>query len=102
MQALDQALADFDGTCLEFISQRPEFVTTIRRLMSSGQYGEIQDNLLGPEMRPIDMLRFKLAFFGATKFDPKSCLWTRITLFQGAPTRDALGNPGDDWWLSAL
>ena len=36
-------------------------------------------------MRPIDILRFKLSFFGACKFDPKSNLWTRITLFQGVP-----------------
>jgi hypothetical protein len=34
---------------------------------------------------PIDLLRAKLAMFGATKFDPKSDLWTRITMYQGAP-----------------
>jgi hypothetical protein len=27
-----------------------------------------------------------LSFFGASKFDPKSDRWTRITLYQGAPT----------------
>ena len=42
--------------------------------------------LIGRDCRPIDMLRFKLAFFGASKFDPRSDRWTRINLFQGAPT----------------
>ena len=49
-------------------------------------------------MRPIDLLRFKLAFFGASKFDPKSELWTRITLFQGAPLPDQfVGKDSDEW-----
>ena len=47
------------------------------------------------------MLRFKLSFFGATKFDPKSDLWTRITLAQGAPLFDELYSE-PDWWLPAL
>ena len=52
---------------------------------------------------PIDMLRFKLAFFGASKFDPKSDRWTRITLFQSAPLfDDILDNGADDWWLPVL
>jgi len=61
-------------------------------------YAEIQDNLIGADCRPIDMLRSKLAYFGASKFDPKSELWTRITLYQGAPLPDEL-NPenSDDW-----
>lgn len=61
-------------------------------------YGEIRDNLLAADCLPIDMLRCKLSFFGATKFDPKSDLWTRITLYQGAPLRDELGrDDADDW-----
>jgi hypothetical protein len=36
-------------------------------------------------MLPIDLLRCKLAFFGAVKFDPRSDRWLRITLFQHAP-----------------
>ena len=51
-------------------------------------YAEIQDNLIADTCLPIHMLRFKLAMFGANKFDPKSDLWTRITLFQGAPLID--------------
>ena len=45
----------------------------------------IEDNLLEESCRPINLLRCKLAMFGATKFDPKSDLWIRIALFQGAP-----------------
>jgi len=88
----------------DWLAQHPEFHAAAMRVLVQGAhpYSEIQDNLLGPAMRPIDMLRFKLAFFGASKFDPKSDLWTRITLFQGAPTRDDLAQPGDDWWLAAL
>jgi hypothetical protein len=62
-------------------------------------YGEIQDNLIGEQCLPIDMLRCKLSFFGASKFDPKSDRWTRITLCQGAPLIDELGEGADDWWL---
>ena len=33
---------------------------------------------------PIDLLRCKLAFFGASHFDPRSDRWVRISLCQGA------------------
>lgn len=66
--------------------------------MVRAPYGEIQDNLLAEEMRPIDMLRSKLSFFGAAKFDPKSDRWTRITMFQQAPLPGELHNEdADDW-----
>ena len=49
------------------------------------------------------MLRCKLSFFGAAKFDPKSDRWTRITLYQGAPTASELHDSNaDDWWLPVL
>jgi hypothetical protein len=44
------------------------------------------------------MLRCKLSYFGAAKFDPKSDRWVRITLAQGAPLFDELDGR-DDWWL---
>ena len=62
-------------------------------------YGEIRDNLIAQTCLPIDMLRCKLSFFGASKFDPKSDRWTRITLCQGAPLADELSDRADDWWL---
>ena len=66
-------------------------------------YGEIRDNLVADTTRPIDMLRCKLSFFGAAKFDPKSDLWTRICLFQGAPLIDEITDDiADNWLFSAL
>jgi len=72
----------------------------VRRVQSVAglDYAEVRDNLVAEGVRPIDLLRFKLAFFGASKFDPKSDLWTRITLFQGAPLPDEpTGADPDDW-----
>ena len=69
----------------EFLLKHPEHRYAVRVQTAARFHSEIHDNLIGAQCRPIDMLRFKLAFFGATKFDPKSDRWTRITLFQGAP-----------------
>ncbi|MEZ5480558.1 MAG: hypothetical protein R3E95_24665, partial [Thiolinea sp.] len=59
----------------------------IRRVLQIEQYPymEIRDNLIAAEMLPIDLLRLKLSFFGATRFDPRSDRWVRITMFQHAP-----------------
>lgn len=64
----------------------PEHRLMLRRAqMAAGHpYAEIQDNLIGAQMLPIDMMRCKLAFFGADRFDPRSDRWIRISLFQGA------------------
>lgn len=89
----------------EFLCQFPEHRHTVSRIQSLEhfEYGEIQDNLLGKECRPIDLLRCKLAIFGATRFDPKSNLWTRITLFQGAPLYDEIkSGEADDWAFPAV
>ena len=83
-----------------FVQNHPEFRNIVRRVQTVVRfpYAEIRDNIVDAEMRPIDLLRFKLAFFGASKFDPKSELWTRITLFQGAPLPDQfVGNDSDEW-----
>jgi hypothetical protein len=48
-------------------------------------YAEVRDNLIARDMLPIDLMRCKLAFFGATHFDPRSDKWVRISLFSGAP-----------------
>ena len=83
-----------------FLLAHPEFRHLVRRVQTTEHfpYGEIHDSLIASEVRPIDLLRFKLAFFGASKFDPKSDLWTRITMFQGAPMPDELDQAkADDW-----
>ena len=60
-------------------------------------YSEIQDNTIGKSIVPIDMLRLKLSFFGALKFDPRSDKWLRICMFQGAPLPEHLKNYDDSW-----
>ena len=84
----------------EFVQNYPEFRQIIRRVQTVVRfpYAEIRDNIVDAEMRPIDLLRFKLAFFGASKFDPKSELWTRITLFQGAPLPYQFSTKDSDEW----
>ena len=90
-------------TVAEFLMMRPDLRHIVRRVQTTARYpyGEIRDNLVDETCRPIDLLRCKLSFFGASKFDPKSDRWTRITLYQGAPTADDLCQPDkvslDDW-----
>lgn len=84
-----------------FLAGHPQHGLAAARVALSQRYpyAEIQDNLIAQTCLPIDMLRCKLAFFGASRFDPKSDLWTRITLCQGAPLADELDAEADDWWL---
>ena len=72
----------------EFLLYYPDLRHIVRRVQNTKKYpySEVRDNLVDETCRPIDLLRFKLAYFGASKFDPKSDRWTRITLFQGAPS----------------
>lgn len=84
----------------EFLLANPEWRGIARRIQSlvALPYAEIRDNTLSERCHPIDLLRCKLSIFGAAKFDPKSDRWTRITLFQGAPTIGELALPeADDW-----
>lgn len=87
-----------------FLIAQPAFKGTVRRLqgMAHTTYGEIRANLLAQDMLPIHLLRCKLAFFGAGKFDPKSSRWVRITLFQGAPLVGDIGQPFEDDWNFAV
>ncbi len=65
-------------------------------------YSEIQDNTISHTIVPIDMLRLKLSFFGAIKFDPRSDKWLRISMFQGAPLPNELKNYNDQWVYNSL
>jgi hypothetical protein len=100
--ALARALDDQPPETLlaAFLLAHPEHRHSVRRVQIAAHhpYSEIRDNLIGSSMRPIDILRCKLAFFGATRFDPRSDRWLRITLFQGAPFPDELGAGGFDLW----
>jgi len=92
--ALWQALQDEDGDAplAKFLLAHPEHRLIVRRVQTAARhpFAEIRDNLIDAEMLPIDLLRCKLAFFGATRFDPRSDRWVRISLFQGAPYPDDL------------
>ncbi|MCG8353935.1 MAG: hypothetical protein MI920_00040 [Kiloniellales bacterium] len=84
----------------EFLLRRPGWRHLVRRVqgLADCPYAEIRDNLLDRDCIAIDILRCKLAFFGASKFDPKSDRWLRITMYQGAPPAEALAAPdADDW-----
>lgn len=83
-----------------FLVSAPQHRAAARRvqMLATHPYAEIRDNLIAADCLPIDLLRCKLSYFGAAKFDPKSDRWTRITLCQGAPLFDELDN-ADDWWL---
>ena len=94
-------------TIATFLLKNPSQRYIIRRIQNTAKYpySEIRDNLVDKNCRPIDMLRCKLAFFGASKFDPKSDRWTRITLFQGAPIASEFisGSKNyDDWSFATL
>ena len=56
-------------------------ITRRAQLIAQCAFGEIRDNTIAADMRPIDLLRCKLSFFGAMKFDPRSDRWLRITMF---------------------
>ena len=100
VQNMYRDLQKSSGNIAAFLMAHPEHRYVARRVQwaAAHPYSEINDNLTSADCLPIDMLRCKLAFFGAARFDPKSDRWTRITLCQGAPLFDELGN-ADDWWL---
>jgi hypothetical protein len=79
-------------TIADFLLAHPEHRHTTRRVqnLAARPYAEIQNNLIAADMLPIDILRCKLSFFGATKFDPRSDRWVRICMYQDAPFPDEL------------
>ncbi|MGI9462333.1 MAG: hypothetical protein ACR2OM_00220, partial [Aestuariivirgaceae bacterium] len=99
------AAGELDNIVAAFLLAEPQWRLAVRRVMTTAKfpYAEIRDNTIGAELLAIDMLRCKLSFFGATKFDPRSDKWTRITMFQGAPLiSDLTSADADDWWLPVI
>ncbi|MFD3191463.1 hypothetical protein ACFMPD_14455 [Sedimentitalea sp. HM32M-2] len=101
--AAHAALADVEdsATVADFLLVRPEYRHTVRRAQMSRRapYGEIRDNTIGQDLLPIDMLRAKLSFFGATHFDPRSDRWVRISMYAGAPYPEDLTPETADLWV---
>ncbi len=70
-----------------FLLKHPGHRHVIRRaqVCRTAPYAEIRDNTISASMLPINMMRVKLSFFGATHFDPKSDRWVRIRMYAGVP-----------------
>lgn len=85
----------------EFLLAHPEHRHTVRRaqIIPNAPYGEIRDNTISADILPIDMLRAKLSFFGATHFDPRSDRWVRICMYSGAPYPQDLTSDNADLWI---
>lgn len=83
---------------VEFLIHCPRHKDIVRRIqtMARTSFGEIRANLWARDMKPMHLLRTKLSFFGASRFDPKSDRWVRITLFQGAPLVEELNAEPED------
>ena len=88
-----------NSTIDKFLINNADLRHVIRRvfIVEKFPYSEIQDNTISENVVPIDMLRLKLSFFGALKFDPRSDKWLRICMFQGAPLPNELKNFDDLW-----
>ena len=91
-------------TVADFLVDNDELRHVIRRIFISEkfQYSEIQDNTISESLIPIDMLRLKLSFFGAQKFDPRSDKWLRICMYQGAPLVNEIKNSDDSWIYDSI
>lgn len=91
---LHDAVQSYDDTksVAAFLLKHPEHRFAVRRVQIAADhaYAEVQDNLIAADMLPIDLLRCKLAYFGASQFDPRSDRWVRINLFAGAPFPDEI------------
>ena len=87
-----------------FLIENNDLRHVVRRafIIEKFPYAEIQDNIIGSNLMPIDMLRLKLSFFGANKFDPRSDKWLRICMFQGAPLPNELNKFNDQWIYESL
>ncbi len=83
----------------QFLIDNSDLRHVVRRafIIEKFPYSEIQDNTIGENLVPIDMLRLKLSFFGALKFDPRSDKWLRICMFQGAPLPNELKDYDEQW-----
>ena len=88
----------------KFLMNHNEYRHVVRRAFITEKfpYAEIQDNTIGSNLMPIDMLRLKLSFFGALKFDPRSDKWLRICMFQGAPLPNELKSFDSHWVYNSL
>ena len=96
----DQLISCKDDLTIDrFLMNNADSRHVVRRafIVEKFPYAEIQDNTINENVVPIDMLRLKLSFFGALKFDPRSDKWLRICMFQGAPLPHELKDYNQHW-----
>jgi hypothetical protein len=100
LQLFAQARGD-DAPLAAFLLGHPHHRHAVRRIQVADalDYAEIRDNLISADMMPIDLLRCKLSFFGASKFDPRSDRWVRINMYQHAPFPDEFDQVEVDAWV---
>ena len=106
IKKLYQEICNVDpkSTLAEFLLSKKDLRYVVRRVLMCEKfpYSEIQDNTIAETIIPIDMLRLKLSYFGAVKFDPRSNLWLRITMYQGAPLPHEMKFSDDSWAYRSL
>ncbi len=100
--AMHKDIVAWDGepTVAAFLLRHPEHRHVARRAQITARhpYAEIRDNTISAALLPIDLLRCKLSFFGATHFDPRSDRWVRINMYQHAPfPHELAGSDAEDW-----
>jgi hypothetical protein len=109
-QRVYHAITDFlvdhpRALTIDLLLAHPEHMKAVRRIqtMVATAFGEIRANLWHRDMKPMHLLRTKLSFLGAHRFDPRGDRWVRVTFFQGAPVLsdfdDVDADPAlfDDW-----
>ena len=98
-----QAYRDLQGyldrSLAEFLLAHPEHRGAVARVqwLMDAPYGEIYDNTTGDGLMPIDLLRCKLSFFGAARFDPRSDRWVRICMYRNGPYLNQVSSVSDQW-----
>lgn len=104
--ALYKDIEDWSGenTVAAFVLRHPQHRHMVRRAQITAKYpyAEIRDNTISSALLPIDLLRCKLSFFGATHFDPRSDRWVRINMFKDAPFPNELSDSNADDWSYPL
>lgn len=92
---------DEDEAIASFLLKNPQHRLAVKRAQISQKapYGELKSNTISQELMPIDMLRAKLSFFGATHFDPRSDRWVRIAMYKNAPYPQQLNASNADFWV---
>ena len=93
------------NTVAEFLLNYPEFRGIVRRIQTLSDYdlGEVKDNILAKNTMPVNMLRFKLSFFGASRYDPKSDRWLRVSFYAGAPFyKDLCSQNVENWGFATM